>query len=119
MKRTCFALILMVLLAAACSPTRITPVAQVELPTAAPSATIEIAPAPEAEDTPTPAAATGAGPTETIDDLPPVPSGCTVVTRQFAPEPTLSSVFPPVDQTDWSIGPETAALTIVEYGDFQ
>jgi hypothetical protein len=52
-------------------------------------------------------------------DLPPVPPGCTVVTKQFSPEPTEQSLFPPVSERDWSLGPETAAVTVIEYADFQ
>lgn len=52
-------------------------------------------------------------------NLPPVPPGCTVVTKQFSPEPTEQSLFPPVSERDWSLGPETAAVTVIEYADFQ
>lgn len=119
LKRTIIALLGLTLLLSACSTSQITPVDTAELPAAPPSATAEIAAAPEVVDLQPSPTAEAANPTAAEDDLPPVPSGCTVVTRQFAPEPTLSSIFPPVDPTDWSIGPETAALTIVEYGDFQ
>ena len=82
-----------------------------------PSATLEIilqqaTPSPSALPSPT---ATESEP----EDLPPVPSGCTVVTQQYSPEPTQQSIFPPVSSTDWIIGPDTAAVTLVEYGDFQ
>jgi hypothetical protein len=60
------------------------------------------------------------GAVETVDpNQPPVPEGCTVVSKQFSPEPTLQSIFPAVSESDWSQGPEAAALTIIEYGDFQ
>jgi hypothetical protein len=52
-------------------------------------------------------------------DAPPIPPGCTVVSKQFSAEPTQVSLFPAVTQADWSIGPANASVTIVEYGDFQ
>lgn len=59
--------------------------------------------------------------TEALENqgLPPVPPGCTVVSKQFSPEPTQPSIFPAVSAADWSVGPETAAVTLIEYGDFQ
>ncbi len=35
------------------------------------------------------------------------------------PGPTEQSLFPAVGEGDWVQGPPTAAVTIVEYGDFQ
>ena len=29
------------------------------------------------------------------------------------------ALFPPVSERDWSLGPETAAVTVIEYADFQ
>jgi hypothetical protein len=46
-------------------------------------------------------------------------SNCTVVSRPPTPGPTEQSLVPPVDETDWSHGPEDAKVTIIEYGDFQ
>ena len=33
--------------------------------------------------------------------------------------PTLTAIIPPVTDKDWAIGPASASLTIIEYGDFQ
>jgi hypothetical protein len=47
-------------------------------------------------------------------------SQCTVVSRLIAPDPTEASLFPQASASDdWMIGPETAAVTIIEYSDFQ
>jgi hypothetical protein len=43
--------------------------------------------------------------------------GCTVVTRRN--QPTAASPFPPVTTADWSLGPANAAVTLIEYSDFQ
>ena len=47
------------------------------------------------------------------------PAGCTVISPQKTPGPTEQSVFPPVTEKDWSTGPKDAAITLIEYGDFQ
>ena len=47
------------------------------------------------------------------------PPGCTVVSPITGPEPTAESPFPPVSDDDWVVGPEDAAVTFIEYGDFQ
>jgi len=46
-------------------------------------------------------------------------ANCTVVSREPTPGPTEESLFPPPGESDWVIGPETATMTINEYGDFQ
>lgn len=46
-------------------------------------------------------------------------TGCTVATLLPQADPTVESLFPPVSEADWSAGPEEAAVTLVEYGDFQ
>lgn len=45
--------------------------------------------------------------------------GCTLASIFPEANPTEQSLFPAPDENDWSKGPETAAVTIVEYGDFQ
>jgi protein-disulfide isomerase len=62
-----------------------------------------------------PVQATSSSSTET----PAAPPGCTVISPQPTPGPTQQSVFPPVSDKDWVQGPSTAAITLVEYGDFQ
>lgn len=46
-------------------------------------------------------------------------ANCTVVSRQPTPSPTEQSIVPLISETDWAHGPETAKVTIIEYGDFQ
>ena len=46
-------------------------------------------------------------------------ANCTVVSQSPTPGATEQSIFPPVSDSDWTIGPDTAAVTIIEYGDFQ
>ena len=57
-------------------------------------------------------------PTQAVAAVPGAPAGCTVVSPQPTPGPTEQSAFPPVSDEDWVKGPETAFLTIIEYGDF-
>lgn len=47
------------------------------------------------------------------------PANCTVVSRQPTPGPTEQSLFPPVGSQDWVEGPPSAAVTFIEYSDFQ
>lgn len=47
------------------------------------------------------------------------PSKCTVKRTSITPESTEVSLFAPVSEADWVLGPENAALTIVEYSDLQ
>ena len=46
-------------------------------------------------------------------------ANCTVVSRQPTPGPTEQSLVPPVSDQDWTHGPDDAAVTFIEYGDFQ
>ena len=46
-------------------------------------------------------------------------ANCTVVSQQPTPGPTEQSLVPPVSDDDWTQGPDDAAVTFVEYGDFQ
>lgn len=54
-------------------------------------------------------------PTQAASDLL-VPVGCTVISPRPTPGPTQQS---PVGESDWVKGPETAAVTLIEYSDFQ
>jgi len=45
--------------------------------------------------------------------------GCTVATLLPGADPEVESLFPPIGETDWIRGPSDAAVTIVEYADFQ
>ena len=47
------------------------------------------------------------------------PMKCTVESRSPTPGPTEQSVFPPVTDSDWVRGSDSAKVTIVEYSDFQ
>ena len=47
------------------------------------------------------------------------PPGCTVISPKPTPGPTQQSLFPPAGEEDWITGPDDAAITIIEYGDFQ
>ena len=47
------------------------------------------------------------------------PPGCTVISPPNTPGPTEQSVFPPASEKDWSTGPKDAAITLIEYSDFQ
>jgi hypothetical protein len=72
---------------------------------------------------PAPSASPPAGATFTPPPVAPAPTrdtanlGCTVVTRRN--QPTAASPFPPVTTADWSLGPANAAVTLIEYSDFQ
>lgn len=80
----------------------------------------------EATDTPQEAA-----PSETATEAPETPTpaqisaetsgtpGCTVESPRPTPGPTQQSIFPPVSDDDWVLGPQDAHVTILEYGDFQ
>lgn len=45
--------------------------------------------------------------------------GCTLSSRQSTPSPTQESLLPAPTEKDWVQGPADAAVTIVEYSDFQ
>jgi len=54
----------------------------------------------------------------TIITAPELVSECTVVSSLPGPDDEIPDVFA-VKEEDWVIGPEDAAITIIEYGDFQ
>ena len=47
-----------------------------------------------------------------------IPS-CTAIQSAPTPSPQEASLFPPVSESDWVEGPAEAAVTIIEYTDFQ
>jgi cyclophilin family peptidyl-prolyl cis-trans isomerase/protein-disulfide isomerase len=47
------------------------------------------------------------------------PAGCTVISPDPTPGPTEESMFAPITEKDWTIGPADATVTILEYGDYQ
>ncbi|HUF39292.1 MAG TPA: peptidylprolyl isomerase [Anaerolineales bacterium] len=97
----------------ACSPAAPSPTAT---PTAEQSLSTPVLPA-----TTGPAEIAGRSPgTElsTAIDGPPM-SGCTLQSLLREADEEEVSLFPPVTETDWRSGPDTAATTIVEYADFQ
>lgn len=71
-----------------------------------------------APQTPSPAPPRAA-PTAQVLTPSPVAARCTVVSPRPTPGPTEQSLFRPVNETDRAAGPESAALTIIEYGDYQ
>jgi hypothetical protein len=46
-------------------------------------------------------------------------AGCTVVSRKSTPDPKQSALVPEPGPKDWSLGKDSAAVTVIEYGDFQ
>lgn len=80
------------------------------------------APEPTAGERPTdtiPAATRTSAPEDTASGEIAVEAACTVISPQPTPGPTEQSLFPPVSEDDWVSGPDTAAVTIIEYSDFQ
>ena len=74
--------------------------------------------------TPAPGASASVAPTtrpasQAATAGPSIPPGCTVVSPKPTPGSTQESLFPPVSDQDWVQGTATAAVTLVEYGDFQ
>jgi hypothetical protein len=67
---------------------------------------------PEAQPTSPPATSVPASNTERL-------AGCTAESPRPTPGPTEQSVFPFAGPSDWVQGPETAAITVFEYSDFQ
>jgi hypothetical protein len=77
-------------------------------------------------NTPTPPPAkTASAPTPTVaptkatSTARTIAANCTVVSRVSQPDPTQASLFPPVTEKDWAMGPATAKVTFIEYSDFQ
>ena len=47
------------------------------------------------------------------------PARCIAESRDVTPDPTMEAILPPVSSDDWVQGPESAYITVIEYGDFQ
>ena len=118
-KRLVMLVLVFALVLAACSQEASPPpVVDADLaPTATTASEPESAPA-QATDTQSvePAAPQVANTPVPLGD--PMP-GCTTISFNPTPEPTLQALFPAPGPEDWTQGLDTAAVTIVEYGDFQ
>ncbi len=84
---------------------------------AQPAATATSVPPTATQVQPTPRAVPATPTKETAQNGEAPPAGCTVVTRSIIP--TGESPFPAVTKDDWQLGPADAAVTIIEYSDFQ
>jgi hypothetical protein len=122
MKNSLVILVLVVaLILSACSQAQSSqPAASADLvPTAtAPETVAEDPPLPQPTATQTDLTAAPAVTTTPVPLGDPMP-GCSVMSFNPTPEPTLQALFPPPGEDDWTLGAETAAVTIIEYGDFQ
>ena len=59
-------------------------------------------------------------PTSAVSQVsPPTLAKCTVASSQPTPDSTEQSLFPAVSDVDWIQGSDTAAVTFIEYSDFQ
>jgi protein-disulfide isomerase len=114
-KRISLLLACLALILAACQSTpQSTPPpgeAQETAGASAPASTSPVNTAPSPPETQAPAA--------TVAESQAGPASCTVVSPQPTPGPTEQSLFPPPGEADWILGPDTAAVTITEYSDFQ
>ncbi len=112
LKRIFVPLLILPLLIAACGGEQ--PVALDEAP--APKADTAVAEMP----TDIPATEAPASPTNEAESPAPVElvSECTIVSSMPEAPAQFAELFTPTEN-DWVYGPETAAVTIVEYGDFQ
>ena len=98
-------------LSACAVPPTLTPT---PMPTAIPAtATTTLTPIPSF--TPTPTITTA----PTIAITPSGPATCKVISAIPTVDPTAEAYLPAVSKSDWKTGPDSAAITIIEYGDLQ
>ena len=57
--------------------------------------------------------------TPLIVETPTSTIGCSAITAEPTAAPSTTSLFPPVSETDFTLGPAAAPVTLVEYCDFQ
>jgi hypothetical protein len=70
--------------------------------------------------TDTPLAEVEATPSEVPgEELVTASEGCTVTSPRPTPSPELETLFSPDPDEDWIQGPQDAAVTFLEYGDYQ
>ncbi len=104
-RRFIFLVLLLALVLSACKPTNQTKT-EAAGATDTPKATVANT-----------AAAPKEAPTLNLPAEAPSVPGCTVVS--FMPTPDPTSLFPPITADDWTRGPLTATVKIIEYSDFQ
>lgn len=114
MRRLLIPIILFTMILAACQSS--TPVAT-EIPGETEPIQNTEAPTHTAVNTETPQETVAS--TEEVASIDSPPPGCTVISPKPTPGPTEQSLFPPASKDDWIAGPDDAAITIIEYGDFQ
>ena len=59
------------------------------------------------------------GPESTLETAAGSSANCVVAAEEPSEETTQASLFPPVSETDWVAGADDAAVTLIEYADFQ
>jgi hypothetical protein len=112
MKKYLLFLLILAVLAAGCQAESAT---QPPSPTTAPPTTAVESTSPPQADAPT-TAPLAVSPDLVLGETAP---GCTMVTQFREPTEEEVSLFSPVDAVDQVLGADDAAVTIVEYGDFQ
>jgi hypothetical protein len=81
------------------------------------SSTVGVNPATLQVSTPVAAPPTSAAVAETPTQLPPATCAKADIIPQ--PNPTVVALIPPVTDKDWTIGPATARISLLEYSDYQ
>lgn len=108
-----FSLLITAFLLSSCALHAIAVPTETATPTALVTATSTVTPIPSI----TPTATNTLEPTVafTASD----PATCKVVAAVPTPDPTAQAILPPVTSDEFIDGPDTASITIIEYGDFQ